>query len=87
MDRSLGPHLGQVSCPVLAIHGDTDEYGSVEFARRIVSRVSGPSELAILGYCGHVPHREKREEVLRLVAAFLERRAVSPLPPSHGRVT
>jgi pimeloyl-ACP methyl ester carboxylesterase len=33
---SLDGHLGQVRCPVLAIHGDLDEYGSVEFPLRIV---------------------------------------------------
>lgn len=69
---SLDAHLRQVICPVLAIHGDRDEYGSVEFPRRIASGVSGPSQLAILENTGHVPHRERKEEVLRLTAAFLE---------------
>ncbi len=69
---SLDAHLSRVTCPVLAIHGDLDEYGSVEFPRRIASGVSGPSQLAILENCGHVPHREQKEEVLRLTAAFLE---------------
>jgi pimeloyl-ACP methyl ester carboxylesterase len=73
---NLDGHLAHVTCPVLAIHGDSDEYGSVEFARRIASNVTGPSELAILRHCGHVPHRERREEVLRLTASFLEPAAV-----------
>jgi len=67
----LDPHLAQVMCPVLAIHGELDEYGSLEFPRRITSGVRGRSQLAILKDCGHVPHREQREEVLRLTAAFL----------------
>jgi len=67
----LGPQLTSVTCPVLAIHGDQDEYGSVEFPRRITWGVAGPSQLAILAGCGHVPHRERRDEVLRLSAAFL----------------
>jgi pimeloyl-ACP methyl ester carboxylesterase len=50
-----------------------DEYGSVEFPRYITSKVNGPSELAILNHCGHVPHRERKEEVLRLTASFLDR--------------
>ena len=74
---NIDQHLGNVRCPVLAIHGDQDEYGSVEFPRRIASKVRGPSELAILEDCGHVPHRERKEEVLRLAAAFLEQRAVN----------
>jgi pimeloyl-ACP methyl ester carboxylesterase len=63
--------LTNVTCPVLAIHGDLDEYGSVAFPRRIASGVRGRAELAILEGCGHVPHRERRAEVLRLTAAFL----------------
>ena len=73
---TLDPYLGKVRCPVLAIHGDLDEFGSVEFPRRIASQVSGPSEVAILNGCGHVPHRERREEVPQLTASFLERHAV-----------
>jgi len=71
----LDQHLGKVKCPVLAIHGDLDEYGSVEFPRRITSKVTGPSQLAILEHCGHVPHRARRDEVLRLTSAFLDGRA------------
>ena len=68
----LEQHLGKVTWPVLAIHGDSDEFGSVEFPRRITNKVKGPSDLALLNHCGHVPHREKREEVLRLSHLFLE---------------
>lgn len=72
---SLEQELPRVRCPVLAIHGDLDEYGSVEFPRRITGEVGGPSELAILEGCGHVPHRERRDDVLRLSASFLGRSA------------
>jgi pimeloyl-ACP methyl ester carboxylesterase len=75
---SLDQYLGKVECPVLAIHGDLDEYGSVEFPRRIISKVGGPSELAILSGCGHVPHRERKEEVVRLISSFLERPVEAP---------
>jgi pimeloyl-ACP methyl ester carboxylesterase len=70
-------YLNKVVCPVLAIHGDRDEYGSVEFPRRITGTVKGPSESVILSDCGHVPHRERRQDVLRLASTFLERTAVS----------
>ena len=71
---SLDEHLGRIKCPVLAIHGELDEYGSVAFPRRITGGVKGPSQLSILPRCGHVPHRERREEVLRLTSSFLESR-------------
>jgi pimeloyl-ACP methyl ester carboxylesterase len=68
---SLDDLLPRIQCPVLAIHGDRDDYGSVEFPRHIARRVAGPVEMAILDDCGHVPHREKSAEVLRRVASFL----------------
>lgn len=68
---SLDPYLGNVTCPVLAIQGDRDEYGSLAPPRRITSQVKGSSVMAILNDCGHVPHREKRVEVLRWVCDFL----------------
>jgi pimeloyl-ACP methyl ester carboxylesterase len=71
---NLDAHLARIECPVLAIHGESDEYGSVEFPRRITNGVQGPSQLAILEQCGHVPHRERKEEVLRLTSAFLGER-------------
>ncbi len=69
---SLDIFLPQVHCPVLAIHGEKDEYGSEAFPRRIVERVSGQSVLAIIPECGHVPHREKQAEVLGLIARFVD---------------
>jgi pimeloyl-ACP methyl ester carboxylesterase len=83
---NLDQQLGEVRCPVLAIHGDLDEYGSVAFPRRITSKVSGPSELALLTHCGHVPHRERKEDVLRLTSSFLERCAVQQEQARHGRI-
>ncbi len=78
---TLDPYLPAVTCPVLAIHGDLDEYGSVEFPRRIAGGLAGPSRLAILEHCGHVPHRERSAEVLRLAADFLEAQAPAALRP------
>ena len=70
---TLDPILAKVARPVLAIHGDRDEFGSDAFPRRIAKGVRGPSELALLSDCGHVPHRERPEEIVKLVAGFLAR--------------
>jgi len=72
VDWSLDPWLPQVQCPVLAIHGDGDEFGSTAFPERIARGVRGPALLVILPGCGHVPHRERAGEVLERVAAFVE---------------
>lgn len=68
---SLDRYLPNVECPVLAIHGDSDEFGSAEFPRRITSGVAGRAETVILEGCGHVPHRERPNEVLSMVCRFL----------------
>lgn len=68
---SLDPCLGKVRCPVLVIHGDSDEYGSSASPIRIAGGVQGPSQMAILERCGHVPHREHQDQVVRLVSSFM----------------
>ena len=68
---SLDDALPRVTCPVLAIHGEQDEYGSAAHPRRIVDGVAGPAQLEMLAGVGHVPYREQPGLVVRLVAEFL----------------
>ena len=70
------PWLARVRCPVLAIHGDLDEFGSHAFPRRIAAEVAGPSQLLLLDNCGHVPHRELPQAVLAGVCGFLQQHGV-----------
>jgi pimeloyl-ACP methyl ester carboxylesterase len=72
--------LRSVYCPVLAIHGDRDEYGSPRHSERIVDLVPGPSTAVIIPECGHVPHREKQDHVLRHVTRFLSAAGERCLP-------
>lgn len=67
------PSIAKVLCPVLAMHGDRDEYGSLGQPRRLCEQVSGPATLHILPDCGHVPHRDRPGEVLDAVADFLRK--------------
>ncbi|MBU4316201.1 MAG: alpha/beta hydrolase [Proteobacteria bacterium] len=70
---SLDPCISRVRCPILAIHGDEDEYGSIAFPEFISGKAGGESEMVILKNCGHVPHKEKTQEVMDHVTAFLDR--------------
>ncbi|MGE4062268.1 MAG: alpha/beta fold hydrolase [Rhodospirillaceae bacterium] len=67
----MAPYMRRVVCPVLAIHGDRDEFGSAAQARRLCESVAGPSTLHLMKDCGHVPHRERPAEVLETVRLFL----------------
>jgi pimeloyl-ACP methyl ester carboxylesterase len=68
---SLAAALPRVTCPVLVIHGDDDEYGSAAHPRRIADAVAGPAKFEMLPGGGHIPYREQPELVVRLIADFL----------------
>lgn len=68
---SLKNDLPRVRCPVLVIHGDQDAYGSTAFPDMICHLATGPSQKHVLVGCGHVPHREREDEVSDLIAQFL----------------
>lgn len=68
---SLDATLARVRCPVLAIHGERDEFGSDAHLRRIAAGVAGPSRLLLIEACGHVPHRDRPDLVLSAVVDFL----------------
>lgn len=77
---SLNDSLTKIRCPLLAIHGSDDEYGSARHPERIVSLPSGPATMEILPDCGHVPHREKPDAVIAMIRTFLEKQHSSPDP-------
>jgi len=71
---ALDTYLRRLRCPVLAIHGDRDEYGSSAHPERIAKVAPTPADVVIVDDCGHVPHREKPEVVMRAVSTFLATR-------------
>jgi len=71
-DWGLDEDLRRPTCPVLAMHGDRDEFGSHAHPERIAS-LAPKGELVLFDDCGHVPHREAPERVLAVVRPFLER--------------
>lgn len=70
---SLDEDLHRVRCPVLAIHGDGDEFGSARHPERIAELTAGHSTMVLVPQCGHVPHREKVEVVIDTVMSWLLR--------------
>jgi pimeloyl-ACP methyl ester carboxylesterase len=61
--------LSSVQCPVLVIHGDSDEFGSQAFAETIAREVSGPTSIEITE-TGHIPHQQAEQDVLKIVTDF-----------------
>ncbi|MGH8446113.1 MAG: alpha/beta fold hydrolase [Solimonas sp.] len=68
---NLDAELARVQCPLLVLHGDRDEYGSVAHPRHIAGHAGGPATLHILADCGHLPHRERPDAVIAQLLAFL----------------
>jgi pimeloyl-ACP methyl ester carboxylesterase len=65
--------LPRITCPVLAIQGFDDEYGTMAQLDAVASQVGGPVELLRLDRCGHSPHRDQPAAVLEAMARFVER--------------
>jgi pimeloyl-ACP methyl ester carboxylesterase len=85
---SLASVLPRATCPVLAIHGIHDEYGSTRHPEMIGQLCDGPSRVEILADTYHVPHREHPGIILNLLSEFVDsfqdRQRESPaIPPSH----
>lgn len=68
---SLDMVLPRVACPLLAIHGSDDEYGSPRHPELIGRLAGGPVQVEVMVDTHHVPHRERETAVLDLVAEFL----------------
>ena len=62
--------LARIRCPVLAIQGLDDEYGTLAQVRGIAEAVPG-TRLLELPHCGHSPHRDQPEQVMAATKAFL----------------
>lgn len=68
---NLSTALQSLHCPLLVIHGDEDEYGSLAFPEYLVAHARGPAEILILRQCRHLPHREQPDLVIHAVQNFL----------------
>lgn len=62
--------LPKITCPVLAIQGIDDEYGSMEHLDRI-ARHAPAVELLKIPECRHSPHIDQPEAVLEASARFI----------------
>ena len=77
LDWNIEEYLPGVACPVLAIQGRDDRYGTMAQLRTIALKVKGPCELVELDRCGHSPFRDQPEATLEAVSRFVSGVAVS----------
>jgi len=70
-DWNMQAALASVRCPVLALQGADDEYGSPRQLAAIGGGVAGPFRQCLLPDCGHSPHRQAPEKVLEETTRFI----------------
>jgi pimeloyl-ACP methyl ester carboxylesterase len=72
-DWNIEASLPGVSCPVLAMQGADDEYGTLAQLDAIERGVAGPFERLVLAHCKHSPHRDQEEKALAAMSGFIAR--------------
>lgn len=72
-DWSIEDRLASISCPLLVIQGEDDEYGTIAQVESIRSKVSGRVESLLIPNCGHSPHHQAREIVLQGIRHFINK--------------
>lgn len=63
--------LPSITCPVLVIQGENDEYGTLKQVEAITGQVTGVSASHLIRDCGHSPHREQPDVVLDQLTEFI----------------
>jgi pimeloyl-ACP methyl ester carboxylesterase len=69
---NIEEYLPKIACPVLAIQGEDDQYGTMDQLRRIGAKVPD-AELIDLADCRHSPHVDQPEATLEAIVRFVDR--------------
>ena len=67
---NIEAEIASIRCPVLAVQGEDDEYGTLEQIRAIARRVP-QTELLVIPHCGHSPHRDQADVLTREAGRFI----------------
>ena len=69
---SIEHEIAGIRCPLLAMQGLDDEYGTLAQIRS-VARQAPQTQLLEIADCGHSPHRDQPEAVIAAVKSFVAR--------------
>ncbi len=72
---NIDSYLPAIKCPLLAIQGHDDEYGSMAQIDAIARQAGGPVEVLKLERCGHSPQKDRPEIVAGAIVEFVNRRS------------
>jgi pimeloyl-ACP methyl ester carboxylesterase len=69
---NIEEYLPKITCPVLCIQGEEDEYGTIAQVEAV--KAGAPqTRIEMLPNCKHSPHRDREAKTLELMAEFVGR--------------
>ena len=71
-DWNIEADIAPIRCPVLAVQGVDDAYGTLAQIRNIQAQVP-QTQLLELPHCGHSPHRDQPQALIDATVAFMAR--------------
>jgi len=69
---NIEEYLPRITCPILAIQGEDDQYGTMAQVEAIARQSAGPVEILALPDCRHSAHRDQPEAVLEAITKFVQ---------------
>ncbi len=75
-DWNVAAEIETIACPVLAVQGADDEYGTLAQIRAIQTRLP-KTRLLVIPKCGHSPHRDQPELLASEAARFIHEHSPS----------
>ncbi len=78
---SIEAELASIRCPVLAIQGRDDAYGTLAQIKGIADRIPSAHWLEFTS-CGHSPHRDQPQRLIEEAVRFMREASTLSLPPS-----
>lgn len=73
-DWSIVEEIRAITCPLLAMQGEGDEYASIEQIRGIAREVP-QTRLFEIADCGHSPHKDQPDAVINAVSEWFKQTA------------
>lgn len=70
---NIEEYLPRITCPILAIQGIDDQYGTMAQVEAIRRQAGGPVEILALENCRHSPQRDQPEKVVEAIVGFVSR--------------
>jgi pimeloyl-ACP methyl ester carboxylesterase len=83
---SIEDEIGAIGCPLLAVQGVDDEYGTLEQVHGIERRVA-QAEIVELADCGHSPHRDQAQKLIGITREFVQATAQGEIRAKAGNFT